>query len=264
MKTTKFFAFLLAGTVAVACNNATTEEPAAEAEGEQAPAKVMTAKDYLPTSQEKKEVSYLLGVNFGSFLKGYDFGEDLNYAEMIKGMKDFLEAEGDMNAPEFAQQFKVDPNRMNEVINNYLGNRQQYVSLVNKEKEETYLAANAKKDGVQTTESGLQYVIIEPGNELRAELSDTVTVHYRGTLLDGTVFDETLETEEPISFTLNQVIPGWQEGMQLVGEGGKIQLTIPYALAYGEQSRPGIPACSTLIFEVTLEKIGKAAPVEEK
>ncbi len=264
MKTTKFFAFLLAGIVAVACNNAATEETVAvEAEGEQAPAKVMTAKDYLPTSKETKDVSYLLGINFGSFIKNYDFGEDLNYAEITKGIKDFLKAEGDVNSVEFGEQFRVDPNSMNDVFNSYLENRQQYTSLINKEKESKYLEENGKKEGVVTTESGLQYKIIEPGNDVRANLDDTVTVYYKGTLLDGTVFDEVAEDEEPISFMLGQVIKGWQEGMQLVGEGGKIQLAIPYELGYGTQSRPGMPACSTLLFDVTLVKIEKAAPAEE-
>ena len=126
-----------------------------------------------------------------------------------------------------------------------------------KEKEQAeFMAENKKNEGVQETESGLQYKIEIPGNELRATEKDTVEVHYVGTLLDGTVFDSSYERKETVKFPLNRVIPGWTEGMQLVGEGGKITLWVPFNLGYGSQAMSEqLPAYSTLKFEVELIKV---------
>lgn len=250
----KLFSLLLIGAVCVACNN--TEATTEVVEGEAAPEKVLTAKDYVPSAKEIKDVSYLLGINYGSFLKNYDFGK-LDYTEMVKGMKDFINASGNPQDEDFAKNFRIDPNTMGEVIDNFLNNRRQYIALTNKAAEEKYLAENATKPGVQVTASGLQYEIIEPGSDVRATLEDTVSVIYKGTLLDGTVFDENMDEENPISFPLNGVIVGWQEGIQLVGEGGVIKLTIPSALGYGAQGNQAIPGNSTLIFEVKLLKVEK-------
>jgi FKBP-type peptidyl-prolyl cis-trans isomerase len=124
------------------------------------------------------------------------------------------------------------------------------------EKGQAFLAENATKPGVQTTASGLQYKIIEPGAGKAPKATDTVLVHYRGTLLDGTEFDSSYKRNEPISFPLNRVIPGWTEGPQLVKEGGKIQLFIPSQLAYGKRGAGGaIGPDETLIFDVELLKV---------
>lgn len=269
MKSLKFLTVLLCGALVVACNSNT--EPVAQdaeqvSEETAAPEKVLTAKDYRPSAKEIKDVSYLLGINYGSFLKSYNFG-DLNFNEMVKGMKDFLNAEGTPRDEDFAKNFRIDPNEMGTIIDEYLNNRQQYLALTNQAKEEEYLAKNAKKAGVQVTESGLQYEIIEAGSDVKATIDDTVSVTYKGTLLDGTVFDQNLDEENPISFPLNGVIAGWQEGIQLIGEGGTIHLVIPSKLAYGPQGNQSIPGNSTLIFDVKLIKVEKAetaeAPVEE-
>ena len=105
MKANKFFAVLLIGLAVVACTSKS---------GEQLP------KEFQPSRAQVDSVSYLLGINFGSFLKGYDFGSDLNYAEIVKGMKDFVNAKGNVQDPEFVKQFKVDPNEMNNLFNSYL------------------------------------------------------------------------------------------------------------------------------------------------
>ena len=254
MKTNKIFAAMVLGLAAVAC---TSGNAAASADGENVAPKEMTAKDYLPSKAVTDSVSYLLGINFGSFIKGYDFGEDFNYSEMVKGIKDFVNSKGNVRDEGFNEQFKINPESMNEAFNNYLENRHNYKLLVNKDKGAKFLAANKGKAGVVETESGLQYKIIEAGNDVKPGPKDTVSVKYCGKLLDGTVFDETPEDAEPVTLTLNRVISGWTEGLQLIGEGGEIELYIPSELGYGEQGNSAIEPNSTLIFNVKLDKVGK-------
>jgi FKBP-type peptidyl-prolyl cis-trans isomerase len=122
---------------------------------------------------------------------------------------------------------------------------------------ENFLAENAKSDGITTTESGLQYKHTIVGTGISPDANDEVTVHYRGTLLNGKEFDSSLKRGEPISFPLNGVIRGWTEGLQLMKEGGKTTFYIPQELAYGARPAPGgaIPPYSALIFEVELIKV---------
>ncbi|HEY8405229.1 MAG TPA: FKBP-type peptidyl-prolyl cis-trans isomerase, partial [Flavobacteriales bacterium] len=115
-----------------------------------------------------------------------------------------------------------------------------------------FLEENKMKDGVQTTPSGLQYKVIHEGNGPKPAATDIVEVHYHGTLIDGTVFDSSVERGEPIRFPLNQVIPGWTEGLQLMSKGSKYILYVPENLAYGPRSMGSIKPYSTLIFEVEL------------
>ena len=124
------------------------------------------------------------------------------------------------------------------------------------EKGKAFLAANATKPDVHQTASGLQYKILTPGEGKAPKATDTVLVNYRGTLLNGTEFDSSYKRNEPIEFPLNRVIPGWTEGVQLIKEGGKIQLFIPSALAYGSRGAGGlIGPDEALIFEVELLKV---------
>jgi FKBP-type peptidyl-prolyl cis-trans isomerase len=116
-----------------------------------------------------------------------------------------------------------------------------------------FLEDNAKKAGVKTTSSGLQYKVITEGTGKKPKATETVTVHYRGTLIDGTEFDSSYKRGEPISFGLNRVIAGWTEGLQLMPTGSKYEFYIPYNLAYGDRGAGGvIPPYATLIFEVEL------------
>lgn len=125
-----------------------------------------------------------------------------------------------------------------------------------KEAGEEFLRQNRRQPGVKVTPSGLQYKVVKEGSAKKPTAASTVEVHYHGTLIDGTVFDSSVQRGETISFPLNGVIPGWTEGLQLIGEGGKIMLYIPYNLAYGERGAgASIPPYSTLIFEVELFKI---------
>ena len=247
MKISKIIAIASAAVLMVACGT-----PAAEGSKE--------VKALLPNKAQVDSASYLIGVNFGSWIKGNNFG-DINYNEMVKGIKDWMKAEGTPQDSAFFKQFKVDPNQMNEVLDGYIQKRRAYTGALNKEKGENYIANFLKEDGAQQTESGLAYRIIEPGSEKKAVSDkDTVWVDYKGTKLDGTVFDQ----NDNINFTLDRVIKGWTEGMMLVGEGGKVQLVIPGDLAYGEYGNRGIEPNSTLIFDVTLNKVGTfVEPVEE-
>ena len=247
MKISKIFAIASAAVLMVACGG-----PAVEGSKE--------VKALLPTKAQTDSASYLIGVNFGSWIKGNNFGE-INYDQMLKGIKDWMKAEGNVQDSSFFAQFKVDPNKMNEVLDGYIQKRRAYTGALNAEKGAKFIENFLKEDGAQQTESGLAYKIIEPGNDKKAVSDqDTVWVDYKGTLLDDTVFDE----NKDINFTLNRVIPGWSEGMKLIGEGGKVKLVIPGNLAYGEYGTRGIDPNSTLVFDVTLNKVGNfVAPVEE-
>ncbi|MDC0268202.1 FKBP-type peptidyl-prolyl cis-trans isomerase [bacterium] len=119
--------------------------------------------------------------------------------------------------------------------------------------EAAFFAENAKKENIKQTASGLQYIIERPGSETKPSATDQVEVHYSGKLLDGTEFDSSYKRNEPIVFGLNQVIPGWTEGLQLIGKGGKVKLFIPSKLGYGERGAGGvIPPNATLVFDVEL------------
>ena len=234
----------------IACNSSTGSNVKVDAE--------------LPTASETDSVSYLIGINFGSFIKGYNFGKDLNYAEIKKGMMDFINAEGNQRDPEFNNQFKINPMEMNRLFNDFLTKRNEYEAAVNKAEGEKFMQDNKMKDGVVTTDSGLQYRIMEAGNDVKPGPKDTVFVQYTGTLLDGTVFDESDKEKDPVRFTLNRVIKGWTEGLQHVGEGGKIQLFVPDSLAYGARRTGNIGPNSTLLFDIEVVKVGKVPAEEEK
>jgi FKBP-type peptidyl-prolyl cis-trans isomerase FkpA len=130
--------------------------------------------------------------------------------------------------------------------------------------EKTLQSFEAKEKGVKKTESGLLYQVEKPGTGATPKDSDTVVVNYKGTLVDGTEFDNSYTRGEPLSFRLDGVIPGWTEGLKHVKKGGKIKLVIPPALAYGKTGVPGIPANSTLVFEVELLDIKPAPKADAK
>ena len=209
-------------------------------------------RDLLPGKSAIDSVSYLIGVNFGSWIKGNNFGE-INYNKLIDGMKDWMKAQGTPADSNFVKQFKINPEEMNELFDGFLSKRREYTAALNTEKGQKYLDENKTKEGWQVTESGLQYRIIEAGNENKPTEKDTVWVNYKGTLINGDVFDQ----NDDVRFTLNRVVKGWQEGLQLIGEGGHAELAIPAELGYGEHGTRGIEPNSVLLFDVVLNKVGK-------
>lgn len=197
----------------------------------------------------KQKASYAIGADIAANMKRQEIDIDLKaltagFADAFSGSKMLL-SEAEMK--EVIEQFRADLMAKMETKQKMAGDQ-------NVKAGEAFLAANAKKEGVKVTASGLQYKVLKSGKGTKSpKATETVKVHYHGTLIDGTVFDSSVERGEPISFPLNGVIPGWTEGVQLMKEGDKFQFTIPSKLAYGERGAGGkIGPNSTLIFEVEL------------
>jgi FKBP-type peptidyl-prolyl cis-trans isomerase FklB len=194
---------------------------------------------------ELDSVSYSLGVNIGENIKKQF--EDINLDNFEAGIKDVLEKE---------LEAKISDNQAQAIINSYFSKKQQNESESVIEQGVDYLRENAKREGVITLESGLQYEIINDGTGSKPTIEDNVTTHYHGTLVDGTVFDSSVDRGEPASFPVGGVIKGWTEALQLMNVGSKWKLYVPYDLAYGERGAGAqIAPYSTLIFEVELISI---------
>jgi len=196
-------------------------------------------------------MSYALGMNVGSGLnknlKTLPEGK-VNLDVFIKALTSSLKGDSLLLKDEFA----------NEFLNKYFTAVKLKEVEAKKGAGDKFLAENKTKEGVKTTESGLQYQVLVPAEGPKPKATDSVEVHYQGFLLDGTKFDSSVDRGEPITFPLNQVIPGWTEGVQLMSVGSKYKFFVPYTLGYGEQGTPNggpIPGFSTLIFEIQLLKI---------
>ena len=199
-------------------------------------------------TEEKTEiesVSYSLGVNIGENIQKQFPNIDITNFE--NGIKDVLDAS---KVP------SIQGANAQKVIQDYFTKQQAAASQEIIKVGEDFLAKNGKRKEVTTTESGLQYEILKVGDGPKPSATDNVKTHYHGTLLDGTVFDSSVDRGEPISFNVSGVIAGWTEALQLMTVGSKWRLYIPYNLAYGERGAgPKIGPYSTLIFEVELLNI---------
>ena len=211
-----------------------------------------------PSKSQVDSVSYLLGIQFGAQAQSWGFGKDYNYNEIVKGFKDFAEAQGNQQDPEFLEQFKINPEVMNELFNAYLESLSAFNAAKGSAEASAFLEKNKQEDGVAVTESGLQYIILQKGSDVFAGPDDEVEVNYVGKFINGEVFDQSPEGES-VTLPLNGVIPGWSEGIRLVGEGGKIRLFLPPALAYGPAGSGPIGPNQALVFDVELLKVIPAA-----
>jgi FKBP-type peptidyl-prolyl cis-trans isomerase FklB len=194
-------------------------------------------------TEEIKAVSYCVGMSIAGSLMQQD----------LEGIAPEILAEAIADA--FAgKEPKYTPEMANTIIQNYLQSAGEAKFAQNKELGEAFLAENKTKEGVHATASGLQYEILQAGEGAKPAATDTVSVHYHGTLIDGTVFDSSVERGQPATFGVHQVIPGWTEALQLMSVGAKYRLYIPQELSYGANPHPGGPIkpFSALIFDVEL------------
>lgn len=193
---------------------------------------------------EKEKTSYCVGQQFGQAVaEGTDF---IDVDAMIAGLKDAI-----AKVPS-----KVSQEEMQQLLQKLQQQMMESRYAGNKTEGEAFLAENGKKEGVITTASGLQYKVLTEGKGRTPKATDKVSTHYRGTFLDGSEFDSSYKRNAPAEFGVTQVIPGWTEVLLLMKEGGKVQVWVPYALAYGEDGRPpAIPPFSMLTFDVELLKI---------
>lgn len=201
------------------------------------------AEDAPDLSSQEAKFSYAVGAQLGNFLKE---GKDLIDMEVMnEAMEKVMEGEelamSDQEIQMAFQQFQM-------------AVRAKQAEQMNAEGA-AFLEANADKPGVEVTGSGLQYKIVREGTGASPDENDMVSVHYRGTFVNGDQFDSSYDRGQPAEFPVNRVIPGWTEGLQMMKEGAKWELYIPYNLAYGEQGREGIPPYATLIFEVELLEV---------
>jgi FKBP-type peptidyl-prolyl cis-trans isomerase FklB len=198
------------------------------------------------------KVSYALGIGIGHQLANMG-GSELNIDDFAQAVKDVLGG----------KELKIKSSDAQQIVQEFfaaqeskINKQRQEAGKVHKEAGEKYLAENAKKDGVITLPSGLQYQVLKEGNGKKPSAKDSVKCHYEGFLIDGTVFDSSVQRGEPAVFGLQQVIAGWTEGLQLMQEGAKYRFFIPYRLAYGEGGAGGmIPPFATLIFDVELIEV---------
>ena len=198
------------------------------------------------------KVSYALGIGIGHQLANMG-GSELNIDDFAQAVKDVLQGNN----------LKVKSSEAQQIVQEFFAAQEQKINKqrqeagkMAKEAGEKYLAENAKKEGVITLPSGLQYQVLKEGNGKKPSAKDSVKCHYEGFLVDGTVFDSSVQRGEPAVFGLQQVIAGWTEGLQLMQEGAKYRFFIPYRLAYGEGGAGGsIPPYAALIFDVELIEV---------
>ena len=199
------------------------------------------------------KLSYALGLGIGQQLAQMGAGNDLNVDDFAQSIKDVLAG----------KELKVSHREAQQLVQQYFQEKEQKMNAERaekgkaaKEEGEKYLAEKGKKEGVVTLPSGLQYQVLKEGNGKKPKATDQVKCHYEGFLIDGTVFDSSVQRGEPAVFGLQQVIAGWTEGLQLMQEGAKYRFFIPYRLAYGEGGAGAmIPPFATLIFDVELIEV---------
>jgi FKBP-type peptidyl-prolyl cis-trans isomerase FkpA len=237
----------------VGCDKKAEGDQAATAAATAAQQKDPNAVPGLPS--EKERVSYMIGMDLAKSLEPVK--DEIDLDTMNRALKATLAGEKPLLTEEQAQQVRES---FTQKMQAQQISKMMAQAKENETKGQAFLAENAKKPGVQTTASGLQYQVISEGKGPKPSASDTVRAHYKGMLLDGTEFDSSYERGEPATFMLPQMVPGWQEGIPLMSVGSKYRFWIPSKLGYGEQGTPGgpIPPNATLVFEVELLDIAKS------
>ena len=205
------------------------------------------AEEKMVLKNQKDKMSYIIGMDIGNNLKKQSIDVDPNI--LSKGIKDALAG----GKPLLTEQ---EISETMAAFQKEMMAKQEQVAKKNKAEGDAFLSENKKKEGVKTLPSGLQYKVIKAGTGKKPKSTDTVTTHYRGTLINGTEFDSSYKRGQTVSFPVSGVVPGWTEALQLMEEGAKWQLFIPSNLAYGERGAGGlIGPNATLIFEIELISI---------
>ncbi|EGR0233195.1 FKBP-type peptidyl-prolyl cis-trans isomerase [Vibrio vulnificus] len=245
---------LLAATVmlAVGCQKEEAK-PAAAPQAEQVQAETAKAVHF---KSEDDKAAYAIGVSFANYLsasldKPSEIGINLNKDLVLKGIEHVFAGNPELNEEETRAALEALDKRVAETMQKKAAEKADAAKKAGDE----FRAEFEKQEGVVKTDTGLLYQVITPAEGEKPKDTDTVQVHYKGTLTDGTQFDSSYDRGEPATFPLNRVIPGWTEGVQLMPVGSKFKFVIPPELAYGAQDTPSIPANSTLVFEVELLKI---------
>lgn len=249
MKFTVLFTFVLAVSLAASAQSKKELEARAKA-AEVHAIKLQAEIEQLKKVKEidlttpNKRAGYSMGVLFANNVKSQG-GDSLDVDAMVAAVKDVFEK----------QPLKIEQQQCLPIVQQYMQEASEKKSVVAKEIGQQFLENNKKNAGVVTTATGLQYKILTKGTGKTPLSTNSVTVHYVGKLIDGTEFDSSVQRGQPANFGITRVIAGWTEALQLMKEGDKWMLYIPYNLAYGERGSGQIPPYSTLIFEVELIKV---------
>ncbi|MBD1557356.1 FKBP-type peptidyl-prolyl cis-trans isomerase [Vibrio sp. S9_S30] len=248
-----FKASLLAATVALAvgCQEEVKSEPKVEEI-----TKVEQSAPAVTFQNEDEKAAYSIGVSFANYLntsieKPKEIGIELKKELVLKGIEDVFSEQAALNEDEIRAALESLDQRVAKLMEAQAAEK----AAAAKKAGDDFRAEFSKQEGVSATESGLLYQVLNAAKGDSPKETDTVVVHYTGTLIDGTKFDSSYDRDQPATFPLNRVIPGWTEGVQLMQVGSKYKFVIPPELAYGEQDTPTIPANSTLVFEVELLEI---------
>lgn len=210
-----------------------------------------------PQTQIQKE-SYSMGATLGNVIAGQvyrqtELGAEVDMAAVVQGFNDALKGKTELSDDDMLKILNVRAEQLNKLEEAHL----EKVAKANSEKSKAYLAENAKKKGVVTTKSGLQYEVLTEGKGDKPRVEDVVTVNYVGSFIDGKEFENTWQTKEPARFVMMSVIPGLAEGVALMTPGSRYRFTVPAELAYGHDGAGQIPPESALVFDLQLVKVEK-------
>ncbi|SJN58398.1 FKBP-type peptidyl-prolyl cis-trans isomerase [Vibrio ruber] len=253
MKSLLKVSFLAAAVMlAAGCQDEGKQETKAATQDAAKPAAVQFKSD-------DEKAAYAIGVSFANYLstsleKPKEYGIDLDKDIVLQGIQNAFANNSAMTDEDARKALEDFDKRLNTLATTKAKEKAE----ANKKAGDDFRAEFEKQDGVKKTKSGLLYQVMTKGTGESPKATDTVQVHYKGTLIDGTQFDSSYDRGEPATFPLDRVIPGWTEGVQLMKVGAKYKFVIPPELAYGDRDTPSIPADSTLVFEVELLKVEKA------